>query len=61
MTHRKPISPKRLSLSHAREVDQMLEGIRGDGEEPLWTAAMRASIRGGKCTLLGVSIRETTD
>ena len=38
-----------LATEHSAEVAQMLAGIQGGSDAVLWTAAMRASTRGGKC------------
>jgi hypothetical protein len=55
MNSRKPISLNQLSLNHRDELARMLAGIRGDADATLWTAQMRAAIRGGKCKMIGVA------
>jgi hypothetical protein len=55
MNNRKPISLNHLSLNHRDELARMLAGIRGDADATLWTAELRAAVRGGKCKMLGVA------
>jgi hypothetical protein len=51
--HRMPINLKSLSRTQDAEVGRMLAGIRG--ESRLWTAEMRAAMRGGKCKMTSVA------
>jgi hypothetical protein len=50
----KAISLNSLTRSHSDEIDQMLAAIRGNSGSTLWTAEMRAAIRGGK--VMGTSL-----
>ena len=62
MNPRKAISLSSLTLSHRDEIDMMLAAIRGNAESPLWTAEMRAAIRGGKVmsiSIVDASLEET--
>jgi len=65
MNPRKAISLSSLTLNHRDEIGMMLAAIRGNAESPLWTAEMRAAIRGGK--VLGITrvdaatLEESTD
>ena len=54
MDRGKTISLDGLTRSHSDEIDQMLYAIRGHSGSMLWTAEMRAAVRGGK--VMGVSL-----
>ena len=43
------LSTINLSAIDPAEVSEMTAGIRG--ETPVWTASLRAAIRGGKCLI----------
>jgi hypothetical protein len=49
MRHSVALDLHHLANDHPAEVAQMLAGIQGGADAVLWTAAMRASTRGGKC------------
>lgn len=49
MSRGKIISLEHLVQTRSEQVEQMTNGIRGAG--PLWTAKMRAAVRGGKCLI----------
>ena len=53
MDRGKAISLNSLTLSHREDIDEMLAAIRGNSGITLWTAEMRAAVRGGK--VMGVS------
>ena len=66
MDRGKAINLNNLTRSHSEDIDQMLAAIRGNpGSSTLWTAEMRAAIRGGK--VLGITrvdaatLEESTD
>jgi hypothetical protein len=62
MNRGKVISLDRLTRSHCSEIDQMLAGIRGDEGSTLWTAELRAAMRGGKpCGLSRVKDMSAAD
>ena len=44
----KIISVAKLSHDHAEEIRAMAQGIDAPAQSQVWTATMRASIRGGK-------------
>ena len=54
MDRGKAISLNSLTRSHSDDIEQMLSAIRGDSESILWTAEMRAAVRGGK--VMGTSL-----
>jgi hypothetical protein len=54
MDRGKSISLNRLTRSHSDDIDQMLSAIRGNSDSILWTAEMRAAVRGGK--VMGTSL-----
>ena len=54
MDRGKVISLNSLTRSHSEDIDQMLSAIRGNSDSILWTAEMRAAVRGGK--VMGVSL-----
>jgi hypothetical protein len=43
-----------LTRNHCEDIDEMVGAIRGDSGSTLWTAEMRAAVRGGK--VMGISI-----
>ena len=53
MDRGKAISLNSLTRSHSDDISEMLAAIRGNSGSTLWTAEMRAAIRGGK--VMGVS------
>jgi len=59
----KAINLNNLTRSHSEDIDQMLAAIRGNpGSCTLWTAEMRATIRGGKVmsiSIVDASLTET--
>jgi hypothetical protein len=65
MDRGKAIDLNSLTRSHCEDIDQMLAAIRGNPGSSLWTAEMRAAIRGGK--VLGITrvdaatLEESTD
>ena len=61
MDRRKVINLSSLTRSHCEEIDRMIAGIRGNPDNPLWTAEMRAATRGGKCALAAPFLAENTD
>ena len=54
MDRGKAISLNSLTLSHGNEIDMMMAAIHGNPEAALWTAEMRAAVRGGK--VMGTSL-----
>ena len=56
----KPFDPKTLEITHSRQIDEMIAGIRGGADAILWTRDLRAAVRGGKCRMVGVSADEST-
>ncbi len=54
MDRGKSISLDGLTRSHSDDIDQMLSAIRGNSDSILWTAEMRAAVRGGK--VMGTSL-----
>lgn len=54
MDRGKAISLNGLTRSHSEDINEMLAAIRGDSGSTLWTAEMRAAIRGGK--VMGISL-----
>jgi len=54
MDRGKSISLNGLTRSHSDDIDQMLSAIRGNSDSILWTAEMRAAVRGGK--VMGTSL-----
>ena len=54
MDRGKAISLNDLTRSHCEDIDEMVDAIRGDSGSTLWTAEMRAAVRGGK--VMGISI-----
>ena len=54
MDRGKAISLDGLTRSHSADIDKMLAAIRGTSESILWTAEMRAAVRGGK--VMGISL-----
>jgi hypothetical protein len=56
MDRGKAISLNSLTLSHGNEIDMMVASIHGNPDRTLWTAQMRAAIRGGK--VMGTSLIE---
>ena len=54
MDRGKSISLDCLTRSHSDDIDQMLSAIRGNSDSILWTAEMRAAVRGGK--VMGTSL-----
>ena len=54
MDRGKAISLNSLTRSHSGEIDKMLSAISGNSDSTLWTAEMRAAIRGGK--VMGTSL-----
>jgi hypothetical protein len=54
MDRGKAISLNSLTLSHSDDIEQMLSAIRGNSESILWTAEMRAAVRGWK--VMGTSL-----
>jgi len=53
MDRGKAISLDGLTRSHSADIDKMLAAIRGNSGS-LWTAEMRAAVRGGK--VMGISL-----
>ncbi len=53
MDRGKAISLNSLTRSHREDIDEMLAAIHGNSGITLWTAEMRAAVRGGK--VMGVS------
>ena len=56
MDRGKAISLNSLTRSHSEDINDMLAAIRGNSGSTLWTAEMRAAVRGGK--VMGVSVIE---
>jgi hypothetical protein len=56
--NRKPFNLKSLASDRRDEIDLVLGGINGEADAILWTTAMRAAIRGGKCRMIGVGLEE---
>jgi hypothetical protein len=54
MDRGKEISLDGLTRSHSDDINEMLAAIRGDSGISLWTAEMRAAVRGGK--VMGISL-----
>ena len=54
MDRGKAISLDGLTRSHSDDVNEMLAAIRGNSGSNLWTAEMRAAVRGGK--VMGISL-----
>ncbi len=54
MDRGKAISLNDLMRSHCEDIDEMVGAIRGDTGSILWTAEMRAAVRGGK--VMGISV-----
>jgi hypothetical protein len=54
MDRGKAISLNGLTRSHSDDINEMLAAIRGNSGAGLWTAEMRAAVRGGK--VMGVSL-----
>ena len=50
----KAISLNGLTRSHSDDINEMLAAIRGNSGSILWTAEMRAAVRGGK--VMGISL-----
>ena len=64
MDRGKSISLDGLTRSHSDDIDQMLSAIRGNSDSILWTAEMRAAVRGGKVmgtSLIDEATRAETD
>ena len=54
MDRGKAISLDGLTRSHSDDINEMLAAIRGNSGINLWTAEMRAAVRGGK--VMGISL-----
>jgi len=54
MDRGKAISLNGLTRSHSDDINEMLAAIRGNSGSALWTAEMRAAVRGGK--VMGISL-----
>ncbi len=54
----KAISLNSLTRSHSEDINEMLAAIRGNSGSALWTAEMRAAVRGGK--VMGTSLIEAS-
>ena len=64
MDRGKAISLNGLTRSHSNDINEMLAAIRGNSESTLWTAEMRAAVRGGKVmgtSLIDAATLEETD
>jgi hypothetical protein len=48
MKQAKNLSLGQLMRTHRGEIDRLASGIRGESDSVLWTANMRAAVRGGK-------------
>jgi hypothetical protein len=59
MSNPKPINLNGLSMNHSDEITRMLAGIHGDVDATLWTAQMRAAMRGGKCKMTLVASNQS--
>ena len=55
------IDLKKLSESRRNEISKMEQGIRGETDVMLWTTALRAANRGGKCKIETITDQDIKD